>query len=162
MYDRIVFLHVLGAFAFVMAHGVSANVSFKLRHETSRERIAALLDVSTAYLSAMYIALLVMLLTGIALGFMGTWWGQGWIWTALGLLLAEFFAMYAMATRPFAQLRKAVGLPYSEGRKRQSALPPASPEEIASRAAAINPIPVTTVGFGGLAVIVWLMMFKPF
>jgi len=53
MYAWVVFLHVLGAFAFVMAHGVSANVVFRLRHETQRERIAALLDLSTTYLTAM-------------------------------------------------------------------------------------------------------------
>jgi hypothetical protein len=46
--------------------------------------------------------------------------------------------------------------------KSQPAVPPASPEEIAARAAAINPIPAAIVGFGGLALIVWLMMFKPF
>jgi predicted lipid-binding transport protein (Tim44 family) len=161
MYHWIVFLHVLGAFAFVTAHGGSANVAFKLRHETSRERIAALLDLSTAFMSGMLLALLVMLLSGIGLGFLGSWWGQGWIWLALALLLAKLFAMFTMAARSFTQLRQAAGLPYFDG-KPHPAAPPASPEEIAARAAAINPVPIAVVGFGGLALIVWLMMFKPF
>ena len=162
MYRWIVFLHVLGAFAFVMAHGASANVAFKLRRETSRERIAALLDLSTAYFSRMYLALLVIALTGIGLGFLGNWWGQGWIWLVLVLLFSKLFSMSVMGARSFTQLRKVAGLPYFEGMKSQPAVPPASPEEIAARAAAINPIPTAVVGFGGLALVVWLMMFKPF
>ena len=162
MYRWIVFLHVLGAFAFMMAHGASANVAFKLRRKTSRERIAALLDLSTAYLSGMYLALLVILLAGIGLGFLGKWWGQGWIWLGLVLGFAKLFAMSVMPARAFTQLRKVAGLPYFEGMKSQPAVPPASPEEIAARAAAINPMPAAIVGFGGLALIVWLMMFKPF
>jgi small-conductance mechanosensitive channel len=162
MYRWIIFLHVLGAFAFVMAHGASANVAFKLRRETSRERIAALLDLSTAYFSRMYLALFVIALTGIGLGFSGNWWGQGWIWLVLVLLFAKFFSISGMAARSFTQVRKVAGLPYFEGMKSQPAIPPASPEEITVRAAAINPIPTAVVGFGGLALIVWLMMFKPF
>jgi hypothetical protein len=162
MYRWIIFLHVLGAFAFVMAHGASANVAFKLRRETSRERIAALLDLSTAYFSRMYLALFVILLTGIGLGFSGNWWGQGWIWLVLALLFAKFFSMSVIAARPFTQVRKVAGLPYFEGMRSQPAVPPASPEEITVSAAAINPIPTAVVGFGGLALIVWLMMFKPF
>ena len=162
MYPWIVFLHVLGAFAFVTAHGASANVAFKLRRETSRERIAALLDLSTAFMSGMLLALLVMLLSGIGLGFLGSWWGKGWIWLALALLLAKMFAMSVLGTRSFAQLRRVVGLPYFEGTKSHPAAPPACPDEIAARAAAINPIPTAVVGLGGLAIIVGLMMFKPF
>lgn len=54
------------------------------------------------------------------------------------------------------------GLPYFEGTKPHPAGPPAGEEEIAARAAAINPILITVVGFGGLALIIWLMMFKLF
>lgn len=162
MYRWIVFLHVLSAFGFIMTHGVSANVAFKLHREESRERIGAMLDVSNAYLNVMYITLLLMLISGITIGFMGRWWGHGWIWVALGLLVMEFFAMFAMATRPFVELRKAAGLPYFEGNKSHPALPPLSTEEIVARAVKIKPVALTVVGFGGLAVIVWLMMFKPF
>ncbi len=162
MYLWIVFLHVLSAFAFVMAHGASANAAFKLRHETSRDRIAAILDLSSAYLNIMYLTLLVMLLSGIIVGFLGKWWGQGWIWLALGLLVIEFLAMWIVATRPFVQLRKAAGLPYFEGTKSHPAGPPAGEEVMTAARAAINPVLITVVGFGGLAIIVWLMLFKPF
>lgn len=162
MYRWIVFLHVLGAFTFVMAHGASATVVFKLRRETSRERIAALLDLSSASLRVMYLALLVMLLAGLAVGFWSSWWGQGWIWLTLGLLLAETAAMWAMATRPFSRLRQALGPPRLSGGEPQPAVPPASAELVIACSAAIHPLAITVVGFGGLALMVWLMRFKPF
>jgi hypothetical protein len=162
VYRWIVFLHVLGAFTFVMAHGASATVVFKLRRETSRERIAALLDLSSASLRVMYLALLVMLLAGLAVGFWSSWWGQGWIWLTLGLLLAETAAMWAMATRPFSRLRQALGPPRLSGGEPQPAVPPASAELVIACSAAIHPLAITVVGFGGLALMVWLMRFKPF
>jgi hypothetical protein len=162
MYAWLVFVHVLGGFLFAMAHGASANVAFRLRHETSRERTAALLDLSTTYLNAMYLGLVVLLISGIVAGLMGNWWGRGWIWTALALLVAEFVAMFFMGTRPFARLRKAAGVPYFENMRPQPPAAPAADAEIAALAAAISPLPITVVGFGGLALIIWLMMFKPF
>ena len=101
MYHWIVFLHVLAAFAYLMAHGAAANVAFKLRGETSRERIAALLDLSAMAFNLMYLTLLVILVAGIALGFMGDWWGQGWIWLVLVLIIGKLFAMFMMGARSF-------------------------------------------------------------
>jgi len=162
VYRWIVFLHVLGAFTFVIVHSASVGVVFNLRRETSRERIAALLDLSSASLRVMYLALLVMLLAGLALGFLGSWWGQGWIWLALGLLVAESAAMWAMATRPFSRLRQALGPPHLSGGELQPAVPPASAELVIACSAAIHPLAIAVVGFGGLALIVWLMQSKPF
>ena len=162
MYPWLVFLHVLGAFAFVMAHGASANVAFRLRHESSRERIAALLDLSNTYLNAMYAGLLLLLIGGVVAGFAGNWWGQGWIWLSLAILVAQAIAMYAMGTQRFGTLRKAAGLPYFANMRPQPPAASAGDEELAALARAFNPIPVAAVGFGGLALILWLMMFKPF
>jgi hypothetical protein len=46
VYNWIVFVHILGAFTFVLAHGVSAGVSLKLREERAIPRVQALLDLS--------------------------------------------------------------------------------------------------------------------
>lgn len=46
MYDWIVFIHVLGAFAFVLAHGTSMFIAFRLRAVKDRTRIAELLELS--------------------------------------------------------------------------------------------------------------------
>jgi hypothetical protein len=162
VYRWIVLLHVLGAFTFMTAHGASAGVVFKLRHETSRTRIAALLDLSSASLRVMYLALLVMLLAGLAVGFWGSWWGRGWIWLTLGLVVAESAAMWAMATRPFSRLRQALGPPHPSGGEPQPAVTPASAELVIACSAAVHPLAITVVGFGGLALMLWLMLLKPF
>ncbi len=46
MYDAVKFLHVLGVFAFLMAHGASASMLFRLRRERDPEKIRTLLDLS--------------------------------------------------------------------------------------------------------------------
>jgi len=162
MYQWVLFIHILAAFGFAMTHGASAIVAFRLRRETNPERIVALLDLSSSVFSWMYISLLIILLGGITLGFLGEWWGQIWIWLVLVVIVAKFAAMSMMGARSFAKVRKAAGLPYFEGTKSQPAIPPASPEEIAKVAATVNPLPIAIVGYGGLVVMLWLMAFKPF
>ena len=74
-YPWIVLLHVLGAFGFVFAHGASAFAAFRIRSERDPARVAALLDMSGTSLGLMYVSLLILLIGGIAAGFVGSWWG---------------------------------------------------------------------------------------
>lgn len=97
MYRWVVFLHILSAFLFVLMHGASAIVSLRLRKERDLDRVRALLDLSTAYLGGTYGALLMLLGAGVVAGFLGKWWGQGWIWVSLGVLIALMAAMYVLA-----------------------------------------------------------------
>jgi hypothetical protein len=46
MYNWLVFLHVVSALGFMMAHGVSVSVAFALRRERHPERVRALLGLS--------------------------------------------------------------------------------------------------------------------
>jgi hypothetical protein len=62
----------------------------------------------------------------------------------------------------FNKLRKAVGSLYLEGGKRQTALEPAPAAEIDALLHSAHFMGMTVVGLGILAVIVFLMMFKPF
>jgi len=118
-YSWIKFVHVLGVLGFLAAHGASVTVSFKMRGEHDRERVRALLDVSGAYLSAMYGSLLVLVLAGVAVGLLGGWFTKSlWIWVALALLFGIMVAMYYFGTAHFSELRKAAGLPYAVGSRR--------------------------------------------
>ena len=45
LYPWVVLVHIVAAFVFLMAHGVSAFVAFRIRGETDRTRLAALLDL---------------------------------------------------------------------------------------------------------------------
>jgi len=51
MYPWFVYLHILGIFGFLLAHGASAAAAFALRRERNLERVRVLLDLSTSTLS---------------------------------------------------------------------------------------------------------------
>jgi hypothetical protein len=160
-----IFLHVLGVLGFLVFHGASVAVSFQLRRETELPRIRALLELSSGTLGAMYGFFVVFLLAGIVAGFMGGWWTSGrlWLWAAVVLLIVIVAAMYAGATRYFATLRNAVGLQTQQ--QQRKGLPPPQPldaVEIARLLQSSVPAWTAAIGFGGLAVILWLMLFKPF
>src|SRR5688500_20312193 len=104
MYGLMVFLHVLGAFVFVLAHGASILVAFRLRTEREPGRVAALLELSSLGISVMYIGLAVLLIAGVTAGFMGDHWGRAWIWLAIGILVAVAVAMYALGTSFYARI----------------------------------------------------------
>jgi hypothetical protein len=162
MYRWLVFVHVLAAFVFLLAHGGSASVAFRLRRESERARLAALLDMSGASQGVMYGCLLVLLIAGIVLGFLGGWWRLGWIWASLALLVVTAIGMYVRASIPFNRIRQAAGLAYFDGRRAQPASSPAGDQALRSAVAAIRPFEVATIGVVPIALILWLMMFKPF
>ena len=162
MYPWLVFLHVIGVFGFLLAHGASASVAFALRRERNLERIRALLNLSSSSLSALYGFLLLLLITGIVAGFMGQWWSRGWIWVALGLPITLLVAMYVLGSDFYSEVRKVVGLEFMDGMKPHPPIEPADAQEIDALLAAGRPMLLAVIGFGGIAVIAWLMMFKPF
>jgi hypothetical protein len=162
LYQWIVFLHILSAFAFFAAHGVSIAMAFRLRREHRLERIQAILDLSAAALPVMYTAVMLLVLAGIIAGIMGRWFSQGWIWAALALLVIVWFGMHYYTFRYYTPIRKAVGLPYRDGTAHRSPETPASDAEIAALIQATNPILLSGISFALIAVILWLMMFKPF
>jgi hypothetical protein len=168
VYQWLVFAHVLGVFGFLLAHGASAAVAFKLRGEREVERIRVLLDLSRDATAIANISLLVLLAAGIAAGFMGGWWGQLWIWSALGLLILVNVAMVVVASGPLIRIRQLVGAAVPGRAKTYDAPPPSNTigasvdQQLAMQLAAVNPLLLTLIGGGGLAVILWLMLFKPF
>ena len=67
-YQWVVFLHIFGVFVFLLAHGVSSGVGFRIAKERSRERLAALLDLSGSSYRVMLLGFWWTLLTGLVLG----------------------------------------------------------------------------------------------
>lgn len=162
MYNWLVFLHVASVLSFMMAHGVSASVAFALRRERHPERVRALLELSANSYGLMYLSLLVILVSGVIVTFLGGYWNRGWVWVSLILLIAISAAMGALGGRYYGEARKAAGLPYHDRGKAFPAQPARSPEEVEAALAKANPILLAAIGLGGWLVIVWLMMFKPF
>lgn len=161
LYPWIVFVHVAAAFAFALSHGASAFASFRIRAERDPLKIRALLELSTMTLATMYVSFLVLLVAGIAAGIMRGWFAMGWIWAALGVLLAVSIAMYALATRYYGTLRTAVGLEAYGGPK-GTRPGTASAEELARLLDTRRPEAIAALGIVGLVVILWLMVLKPF
>ena len=161
MYRWIVFLHILGAFGFLLMHGASATVSLRLRTERNLERVRALLDLSMTYAGASYGGLLLLLAAGVAAGFLGKWWGQLWIWVSLAILIALMAAMFVLGTSFYSRVRKAAGLEFMDKYKPHPPVPPA-PAELDALLSSSRPLVLAAVGGGGLVLLLWLMMFKPF
>lgn len=161
-YRWVVFLHILGAFGFFMAHGASAVMAFRLQKEREIARIQAIMDLSNAALPVMYFSLMLLILAGIGAGIMGHWFSEGWIWAAMGTLVLIYIGMHYYAFRFFTPIRKAVGLPYRDGTADRDPEPPLSATEIDALIRAANPIPMLVITFALIAFILWLMMFKPF
>jgi hypothetical protein len=99
LYQCIVPLHVIAAFTFALAHGVSGGVALKLRGERKIPRVQALLDLSQFATNGMYVSVVTLLIAGVTAAFIAGLWGRGWIWAAIVLLVVMFAAMYA-ALRP--------------------------------------------------------------
>ena len=161
MYGLVVLLHVLGAFLFVLAHGASMLVSFRLRSERDPVRQAALFELSSTGINLMYVGLAILLLAGIAAGFMGGHWGRGWIWAALATLVAIMAVMYTVATPFYGRMRAAAGAPVPEQVVARMK-PPPTPADLERIATSNRPIWLAAVGGAGLAFITWLMLAKPF
>jgi hypothetical protein len=161
-YPVLVLVHVLGAFGFVLGHGVSVHVAVQLRGERDPARVAAMLDLSALSVATLYISLLVLLAAGIAAGFVGGHWDRLWIWASIGVLVVTLVFMYAVASPYYSDLRRAIGQK-AYGDKKDAAPPePVTAEELARRLGSSRPWWLLAVGTVGLVAIIWMMVLKPF
>ena len=158
----LVFLHILSAITFFLAHGTSAAMAFQVRKETDFTRIRALLDLSWSTMVLMGISFLLMGLTGIILPFLFHIWNKGYIWLSIVLMLAVFIYMAMYNETHFKQLRRLVGLPYMKGSKQLPAEPPSNPEEVAALLKKTSTTGLVVAGYIIPAIVLWLMVFKPF
>jgi hypothetical protein len=162
LYEWIKFLHVVAAVTFMVTHGTSIAISFRLKGEQDVTKIKTLLDISGSMWIAMMLSLLVAGIAGIVLGFMLSWWSQWWIWVSIVLLLMITIWMFQIGQGTYHPLRKTLGMPYMARGRDMPAEEPASEEESQAWIAKTRPGLMLLVGYGGFVVIIWLMMFKPF
>src|SRR5215510_13130648 len=107
----LVFVHVLAAITFFLAHGTSAAMAFQVRKETDFTRIRAMLDLSNTTLVLMGVSFLIMGLTGIGLPFLIHIWNKVYIWLSIVLMLFVFMYMSMFNETRYKQIRRLVGLP---------------------------------------------------
>ena len=158
-YPWFVFIHVLGAFAFAISHGISAAVALRLRQERELERVRALLELSQLATGAMYVGIFVLLAGGITAAFVGGRWGRGWLWAATGILVLVMGYMYARASRYYGELRGAAGLVNYQA---PTAPIRADAAEMTRLLSSPRGMELALVGSLALVAILSLMFFKPF
>ncbi|MDQ6711693.1 MAG: hypothetical protein M3Z28_00675 [Candidatus Dormibacteraeota bacterium] len=161
MYNWFLFAHIASVAGFLLAHGTSVAMAFRLRTEKTTDGIRSLTELSKETTNMMYGFTLLILITGLSLGAQGGWFGRGWIWTALILLILTIGVMSFLGRR-YNAVRASVGLPVRAGRGRVTTPAPGSPEEIRR---AVNAAPVgmiTAIGVVALLLLLWLMILKPF
>lgn len=163
LYQLVVLLHVISVFAYLLAHGVSAAVSYSIKKERDVNHIRALLNISEASYPVMFLTLLAIIVFGVAAAFLNmTWWHFGWIWASIVVLIVIIVLMALYGAAVFGEIRKAAGIPYRVKGKPFPAEPARSEEEIFLVTAKVNPTLLLIVGYGGFALIAWLMIVKPF
>jgi hypothetical protein len=153
-------LHVAAGFTFALAHGVSAFTTLKLRGERDPARVTALLDLSKVSVPVTDAAIVLLLLSGIVSGFVGGYWGHLWIWISIGVLVFLFLFMGLRGVKHNDAIRHALGRAgiYDHGKP----IPEPDPAELARLLDSPRGLELAAVGFIGLAVILWLMVVKPF
>jgi hypothetical protein len=142
MYRWIVFVHIASVLGLLLVHPVT--VAFHLKEERDDTRIRELLEVSEAASTLRWIFFGLVILSGVVLGFLGSWWSSAWIWAALAIFVLVGVVMNFYGGRMIDRI--------ADTRDN------AEMERLLTR---FRPWILAVTGTGGLLVVLFLMMFKP-
>ncbi len=147
-------IHLLGVVGFMAAHGTSMAATLLIRRIRDPQAVSGVLQLSATTTLAFYVSTLVLLVGGIGAGIKGSWFGQGWIWLSLGLLVAVGVLMFPLARGYFRRIRMVIELMESGTAVSQS--------DFIRVLDSGNPM--LTAGTGAVAIlfIVYLMVMRPF
>lgn len=120
------------------------------------------MEISSAAIGPALLALHGVEITGVILTIMGRWWMMGWIWVSLALFAAAGFVMGKYAAAYMNGVRKAMGIASPRELKKGARHMPAPYEKLVEVVESGRPRLVATATLGRLAMIVALMMLKPF
>jgi len=154
MMQWLLFLHILSVFVFLVAHGVSVFVLFRVRRERDRTKILELLTFSGETTLPMYISMGAIVVFGVLLGLKESSFSHWWIWLAIGILLVTSALMGAVAKPYFARLKTACEI-------RPTGVPRVSDEELALLLDSPVAMIISVIGTVGLVAILYLMVFQP-
>jgi hypothetical protein len=156
MYLWLVFIHLLGVFGFLLSHGVATFVAFRVRAENDLTALRTLLALSGRSGVAMNGSLLVLLAGGISAAIVAHI-ARNWPLAALLVLIVVSGLMSAFPGRQLRKIRVAAGF---TGRIKVTG--EAKLEELVASQTAFSPWFSVVTGGAGLAIILWLMVLKPF
>jgi len=161
-HSLIVSIHVIGVIVFVVAHAVSAVVVLLVWRERNTETLRRLLNLSRWSLLVALVGLAAWFLGGLLAGFSGNWWttGRYWIWAAVVLAVVLIGVMTPMGRIYLNRVREAVGVDPNTGKVDSSKQ--VDPAAVDAAVKSGQPLLLAVLGFGGLAILYWLMVAKPF
>ena len=143
MYQWIVFIHIASVLGLLLVHPVT--IAFHLKEERNDMRIRELLEVTEAASRLRWSFFGLTIASGILLGFLGSWWATGWIWGALAIFVAIGVVMNVYGGRTIDRIAGT----------RDDA-------EMERLLAGFRPSILAVTGGGGLLLVLYLMLFKPF
>jgi hypothetical protein len=86
---------------FLFGHGITAGRAMALGGRPGAAVSRAMPAVSMRTYALPYAGLLLLILTGVWMAFLGTFWRSGWIWTSIVILVVMLAVIGAVArTRP--------------------------------------------------------------
>jgi len=145
LYSWLLFAHLSGLALFLFGHGIAGGSALALRSLPGPQPSRRLLRLSQTSYAVAYPGLLLLIVSGVWMGFLGGWWGRSWIWASIGLLLALMIGM-AILSAPYHLARKSGD----------------DDAGLDSHLANGRPLTLTWLGVVGLAALLFLMVFKPF
>jgi amino acid transporter len=153
-YSWVLFFHIASVLLLLATHGVSMVVLYRIRRERDRRKILDLISLSGETIVPMYVALALIVVSGILAGLKLESFSHWWIWVAIGVLVATIGAMTAVAKPYFAKVKTACEV-------RPSGVPRISDEELGEILGSSTAHVITAIGVAGLLVILYLMVFQP-
>ena len=142
MYQWIVFIHIASVLGLLIVHPIT--VAFHLKEERDDLRIRELLEVTEAASTLRWVFFGLTILSGVLLGFLGSWWSNAWIWIALAIFVLIGLVMNLYGGRMIDRIADTHD--------------DAEMERLLRR---FRPWILGVSGGGGLLVILYLMLFKP-
>ena len=149
------FLHLVGIFGFLICHGVSMFVLYRIRNvQLDRAKISELISFSGVTTMPMYVSLGVLVAGGVGAAITISAFSHPWLWTSIAILLITVGLMAAVASPYFKQITAACEI-------RPSGVPRKADEELDALLHGPTTTRITVIGSVGLVAILYLMIFKP-
>jgi hypothetical protein len=158
MYHWLLFLHIATVLGFMLAHGVQVMIMLSQRSEPDPERNLALFE-SLPDVLPLRILMMSVVATGLLLVAALSLWGRWWIWLSLLLLALIWLAMYRFGGAYYTILEETATRAI---KARGTVLEADETAAFARARTAWHPAALAVTGLGGIAIILWLMVFKPF
>jgi plastocyanin len=153
-YNWWVFLHLIGVFGLLAAHGLSIAMAVKLRSERDPAKVNDLLQLSAASTRVFYVFFVALALGGIVAASVAHLWSQAWVWLSVIVLVVVLIVMYAMASPYY----KKVGV---IARAKAGGSKAVTDEQFDALLLSRAPAIVMAIGTLGLVALLYLMLFKP-